>query len=193
MKRIYTTAEAAARLEVSVQTIQLWSDEGHLPAWRTKGGHRRVDADAVDAMAARHAQDAGSGSARMSIIAIEQEAEAEQSLRSQLREVCADADVRFFGDVFAALLDAGRAVPDLLILDSAMPGADPLALVQALGRLPATQGVRVVLTSRHGSGGRPDLIELPHGVAWLPRPFSATHLGSALERAAPTAQHRQAG
>lgn len=193
MMRTYTTAEAAARLEVSVQTVQLWSDDGHLPAWRTKGGHRRVDAEAVDAMAARNAQASGSGPAQMSIIAIEQEAAAAQSLRSQLRQVCADADLRLFADAFAALLDAGRTAPDLLILDSEMQGADPLALVRALGRRPATQGVRVVLTSPARNGGAPpEPIDLPHGVAMLARPFSAAQLWSALERAMPTAFQRHA-
>jgi excisionase family DNA binding protein len=42
-----TTAQAAEVLGVSAQTVQKWVDAGHLPAWRTMGGHRRLDAQAV--------------------------------------------------------------------------------------------------------------------------------------------------
>jgi excisionase family DNA binding protein len=45
-----TTAQAAEVLGVSAQTVQKWVDAGHLPAWRTMGGHRRLDALAVEQM-----------------------------------------------------------------------------------------------------------------------------------------------
>lgn len=191
MKRMYTTAEAALRLEVSVQTVQLWVDDGHLPAWRTKGGHRRVDAEAVDAMAAQHAQ--SSRTPRMSILAIEHEPDAAHSLRMQLREVCGNAELRVFGDVFTALLDAGRAAPDLLIFDSDVFGVDPVAMVRALMRRPSTRGVRVVLTSRiEDARSLERLDDLPGGVALLSKPFTAAHLWAAVERAVPPAYRRAA-
>lgn len=48
----YTTIEAAQRLGVSVQTIQRWVDMGQLRAWKTLGGHRRIESASVETMLA---------------------------------------------------------------------------------------------------------------------------------------------
>lgn len=46
-----TPAAAAARLGVSVRTLNRYVEAGLLaPASRTRGGHRRFDADDVDAL-----------------------------------------------------------------------------------------------------------------------------------------------
>lgn len=57
-----TTREAAALLNASLRTIQLWVEAGQLKAWKTPGGHRRILRTAVDAMIAeRQAVSSGSG------------------------------------------------------------------------------------------------------------------------------------
>lgn len=43
-----TTREAAARLGLAVRSVQLMVDRGELRAWKTSGGHRRIDAGSVD-------------------------------------------------------------------------------------------------------------------------------------------------
>ena len=44
----YSTAHLARRLGVSVPTVQRWVDLGHLKAWKTVGGHRRIDAESAE-------------------------------------------------------------------------------------------------------------------------------------------------
>ena len=44
----YSTAFVARRLGVSVPTVQRWVDAGHLKAWKTLGGHRRIDAESAE-------------------------------------------------------------------------------------------------------------------------------------------------
>ncbi len=38
-----TTDEVALELNVTPATVRRWIDGGHLTAWRTPGGHRRVN------------------------------------------------------------------------------------------------------------------------------------------------------
>lgn len=45
--RSYSTIEIARRLGVSPQTVQRWVDSGRLKAWKTPGGHRRIDAQSA--------------------------------------------------------------------------------------------------------------------------------------------------
>ncbi|MEP6505756.1 MAG: helix-turn-helix domain-containing protein, partial [Betaproteobacteria bacterium] len=44
----YSTAHLARRLGVSVPTVQRWVDLGHLKAWKTVGGDRRIDAESAE-------------------------------------------------------------------------------------------------------------------------------------------------
>src|SRR3954470_10117130 len=46
--RSYSTQAVAKRLGISLQTVQRWVDSGRLKAWKTPGGHRRIDARSAD-------------------------------------------------------------------------------------------------------------------------------------------------
>ncbi len=43
-----TIKEAATYLNVSAASLRRWSDEGKLAVWRTPGGQRRFDRQALD-------------------------------------------------------------------------------------------------------------------------------------------------
>ena len=43
----WSTREAADLLGVSLRTVQLWTEAGVLKAWKTAGGHRRINRDSV--------------------------------------------------------------------------------------------------------------------------------------------------
>ena len=175
-----TTAQAARLLGVSPQTVQKWVDAGVLPAWKTVGGHRRLDADAVGRMVAtrRTAVPATRG---LSIIVVDDDAATASVLAAQLRDLHPDATLRVFGDGFSALLDAGREAPDVLIADIDLPGLDGLAMVRQLADNPATQRMRIVLTTGPDADAARQG-ELPAGVALLRKPLSAALLAEAIGR-----------
>ena len=47
-REFISTRKAADMLGVAVSTIQLWTDDGLLNAWVTKGGHRRISLDSIN-------------------------------------------------------------------------------------------------------------------------------------------------
>ena len=51
-KRLLTVTQAAERIGVSPQTVRRWADEGLIPVARTPTGHRRFDADQIEAVVA---------------------------------------------------------------------------------------------------------------------------------------------
>lgn len=180
-----TTAQAAKRLGVSPQTVQKWVDAGFLPAWKTVGGHRRLDADAVERMVVSRRSPGFAAEARKrSILLVEDNPVTAAMLEAQLRELRPNADVRVFADGFSALLDAGRQVPDLLITDVDLPGLDGLAMVRQLRENPATQPMRIVLVTSHSASELSRFGSLPADVPLLHKPVSNDALIAALGNAA---------
>ncbi|MEY2842846.1 MAG: hypothetical protein RI920_883, partial [Pseudomonadota bacterium] len=52
--RSYSTTEIAQRLGISTQTVQRWVDTGKLEAWKTLGGHRRIEAESAEHLFRSH-------------------------------------------------------------------------------------------------------------------------------------------
>lgn len=49
-KRLLYTREAAKLLDVAVSTVQQWTNNGLLNAWKTVGGHRRISCTSVESV-----------------------------------------------------------------------------------------------------------------------------------------------
>lgn len=176
-----TTAQAAKRLGVSPQTVQKWVDAGYLPAWKTVGGHRRLDADAVERMvASRRSGGVPEEPRALSILLVEDNPITATVLEAQLAELRPGARVRIFADGFSALLDAGRDVPDYLITDIDLPGLDGLAMIRQLRENPATQSMRIVLVTTHTPEEVARFGPVPEGVPMLHKPVSSESLNEAL-------------
>lgn len=43
MQDYLSVTEAALELGISEATVRRWVDQGHLVAWRTPGGHRKIN------------------------------------------------------------------------------------------------------------------------------------------------------
>jgi len=181
-RKSITTAQAAERLGVSPQTIQKWVDAGHLPAWKTMGGHRRLDAEAVERMVVERHTSSGvvAAAGGESIMLVEDNPVVAAALEAQLQELRPGVRLRIFGDGFTALLDAGRDVPTLLITDIDLPGLDGLAMIAKLRANPATQAMRIVLASSHTGQDLARFGPLPEGVPLLSKPVSPEALAAAL-------------
>jgi excisionase family DNA binding protein len=179
-RKSITTAQAAKRLGVSPQTVQKWVDAGHLPAWKTMGGHRRLDAEAVERMVVdRQSQVVPTG---LTIVLVEDDPITAAVLEAQILQLRPDARLRVFGDAFTALFDAGRDIPRLLITDINLPGLDGLAMFDKLRQNPAVQGMRIVLATSHSDEELARFGPLPEGIPLLRKPISLEALQAVLGR-----------
>lgn len=179
-QKTITTAQAAKRLGVSPQTVQKWVDAGYLPAWKTVGGHRRLDAEAVERMASER-RSGDTPPRGLSVMLVEDNPVAAAVLEAQLQDVLPGAEVRTFDDGFSALLDAGRRVPDVLVTDIDLPGLDGLAMIRQLRANPATQKMRIVLITTHSEADLQRFGPLPEGVPLLRKPVDLTLLDQAVK------------
>lgn len=146
----YSTRDVAALLGLAVRSVQLMVDRGELQAWKTPGGHRRIDRASVDAFlqgreshgkkrsaggtAADAAVAAGSAQSRgkAKVLIIEDSKHYQKLASMLLRNDFPELEIFVADDGFAGLAMAGQLRPALLIVDILLPGMDGATLIASL-------------------------------------------------------------
>lgn len=176
-----TTSEVAKRLGVSLRTVQLWVEAGILPAARTPGGHRRIPATAVEALAlstglAERVADPGPAAQPAAapppqaydLLLVEDNADLRMLWEVTLESLGDAINLRVADTGYAALLHIGQKQPDLMVTDLMLPGMDGFEMIRTLQRDPSYAGIRILAITSLGPadvqdrGGLPDSVELMH-------------------------------
>lgn len=136
--RSYSTAEVARRLGVSVPTVQRWVDQGHLKAWKTVGGHRRLDADSADRFIARQTSAGAAlpetdGPTRpLSVLLVDDSADDRDLMSALVEAAIPGASIGHAENGFEALVAIGHSAPDVVITDIMMPNMNGFEMLRHL-------------------------------------------------------------
>lgn len=178
--RSYSTIQLAQTLGVSVQTVQRWVDAGHIKAWKTVGGHRKIDADSADAwMRTMRLGNADMPAptpvsptgAALRVLVVDDDPASVEVVATLVADTIADAVIEKACNGFQALQTIARNVPDLLVTDIVMPHIDGLEMLRHVAAQESRPGL-VVVTSVitredvESSGGT-----LPVGIVFLRKPL----------------------
>jgi excisionase family DNA binding protein len=186
--RSYSTAHLARRLGVSVPTVQRWVDLGHLKAWKTVGGHRRIDAESAEAFIRAQAQQRGGEAAAeaatpFSVLVVDDNPD-DRDLLSALVEIATPgARVVLAPNGFDALIEVGKAMPDLIVTDITMPHMDGVEMIRHLSAQGAARPPAIVAVSAHSAAHVDKLGGLPAGVALLSKPVDPARFVEAVNTA----------
>jgi len=188
-----STREAAELLGMAVRSVQLMVDRGDLKAWKTPGGHRRIDRasvmhwmhldsvqDTASAVATDHrplsavqSDDSPSKNAVQSALAtspvqamlIEDSAHYQRLVRMLVEQHAPSVELHVADDGIAGLMMAGRIEPRILIVDILLPGIDGAALITSLRSNPEfSHKSLIVITSLDEAEREP----YAHALAGLP-------------------------
>lgn len=153
----YTTQEAARLLGLAVRSVQLMVDRGELQAWKTPGGHRRIDPASVAAWQARQqgTLPAAAGPRRtaetvpraLRILLIEDSVHYQNLIGLLVRRALPEAEFQVASDGIVGLAQVGQWQPDLLIVDLLLPGIDGAALIASLRSQPMFGALRLVVVT----------------------------------------------
>jgi excisionase family DNA binding protein len=141
----YSTTEAAALLDVAVRTVQLWVERGVLNAWKTPGGHRRIDAGSVRRLLDERQRVTSAAECR--ILIVEDQPEHAEFLKMFVQAVAPRAGIQIARNGLAAMLCIGREPPNLVLLDLLMPQMDGFEMLRELASDRDLQRMRVVVVS----------------------------------------------
>ncbi len=188
----YSTADLARRLGVSVPTVQRWVDLGHLKAWKTVGGHRRIDAESAEMFIRAQMQqrggeatDAAAAEAVVpfSVLVVDDNAD-DRDLLCALVEIAAPgARIVVAPNGFDALIEVGKAMPDLIVTDITMPHMDGVEMIRHLSAQGAARPPAIVAVSAHSAAQVDRLGGLPSGVTLLSKPVDPARFVEAVNTA----------
>src|SRR5215472_14759499 len=148
---MYLTTHAIARLlDVSPSAVLTWIDKGLVPAFRTPGGHRRVERTALVQFLRSHGMPVPHqllGVTRL--LVIDDEPAFLRATRRQLARQAPHLGVEAAAGAVEGLLKVGTFRPDAVLLDAYMPGMDGLEMCRKLRGTPETAHILVIaLTGR---------------------------------------------
>lgn len=170
---VCTTRQAARRLGVSLRTVQLWVENGTLPAWKTVGGHRRISTEAVDRLVAQQGEalDRVGGTGLLRVLVVEDQMSLRQLYQMTLASWDLPLEVLTAENGYQGLLMTGEQHPDLLIADLSMPYMDGFEMIRTLKAAEEFADLEIVVVSAldkfeiEARGG------LPEGVTVFPKPI----------------------
>lgn len=185
-----STREAATILGVSMQTVQRWVDLGQLQAWKTLGGHRRIERSSVDQLllarpshpARAPVQPAASGEANVKVIVVDDDPSDLRLLANVCRHALPGAVIEPFSDGFDALLAIGQSTPDVLVTDVMMPNLNAFEMLARLMRSPELCPPLVVATSSYTREELAAFGQLPESVRFVQKASVAVALTELLRQ-----------
>ena len=149
-----STAEAAKLLGLSTTMVQSLMDNNELKGWKTRGGHRRISLQSIQAYqrATQHEQ-VNTHRRLPRIMVVSEDAEGLKLLKRQHRSWDIPLPTHFFDSVTEALLEMTDNRPDMLLVELMVPLAQQNKTLQALHNFTSRGGtpLSVVLLTQEKS------------------------------------------
>ena len=188
-RRSYTTLDVAKRLGVSLQTVQRWVDAGHLKAWKTLGGHRRIDAESAEQLFKSQDGQIGVVSdsktpASISVVVVDDDAADRALMVALVRQALPEAHIEVAENGFLALALIGKLRPDIVITDIHMPHMDGFEMVRQLSANELIRPQTLIAVSASSPQEVAVLGQLPDDVQLLTKPLDQALVIATLRRAA---------
>lgn len=193
-----TTREAAELLGVSVGTVLNMVERAQLEAWRTEGGHRRITMASVLSHLSRRQGGQPLPPApvperqALEVLVIEDDEFLLEVYRDQFANWGLPVNLRFAGNGVEGLIELGRHLPDVLLIDLRMPVVDGFAVVRTLRDRPGFAAMDIIAITGLDAGRIEREGGLPPGVVVWPKPVPFHQLRGFLEARITTMQRNTA-
>lgn len=146
--KFLTTHQIAGLLGVSERTVANWIDRGHLDAFRTPGGHRRVSPQALrEFLKTRNIPVPDELAEEVQVLIVEDDPMVAETLKGYLEEGDTPYETTTIGDGVSALIHIGNRRPRVVLLDILMPGMDGLEVCRKIRKNPLLADVAVIFVT----------------------------------------------
>ena len=151
MKNIFTVHTASKYCRVTPRTIINWIEAGHIPCYRTVGGHRRMKQADVIAFMEKHGiplPEKDSAKPKR-ILVVDDDPKVIKSISRNLLGDDLNYEIETAKDCFEAGLKVQSFKPDAVILDIMMPGISENRVCRQIKANPDTKDAKVIVLSNY--------------------------------------------
>lgn len=152
MEDVLTVYKASQYCNVSSKTIINWIEAGHIKAYKTVGGHRRINRSDLEAFMRSQGipipKDEQTGQKKR-ILVVDDDPIIVETIVQALEEDEFDYDVISAADGFEAGLQVSHFSPDLILLDIMMPDIKGYEVCRKIKENPDTEHTKIVVLSAY--------------------------------------------
>jgi len=148
--KLLTTGEVARYCDVSTNAVKKWIRNGRLRAFRTPGGHFRVESEDFREFLIRHHMPVYPEffeNAPRRVLLVDDDKQVREMLAEVLKTMGMELEVEQAEDGYDALLKAGHSKPHLMVLDLRMPRMDGFEACRRIRANPSTSNTRILAIS----------------------------------------------
>lgn len=152
MDEVFTVFTASKYCNVSSKTIINWVDQGHINAYRTPGGHRRINRKDLEAFMKKQGipiPETMTADDRKKILVVDDDPIIVESIVQSLEEDEHDYEVISAADGFEAGLQVNHFKPHILILDIMMPDIKGYDVCKRIKSSPETKDTKIIVLSAY--------------------------------------------
>ncbi len=149
---ILTVSQASKYCKVSSKTIINWIEAGHLKAYKTVGGHRRIKKDDLDQFLKEKGMplpEEPKKEERKRILVVDDDKIIVETIVQALEEDEFGYEMISASDGFEAGLQISHFKPDLLILDIMMPDINGYEVCKKVKTNPETKDTKIIVLSAY--------------------------------------------
>jgi excisionase family DNA binding protein len=152
MEEVLTVFKASQYCNVSPKTIINWIDSGHIKAYKTVGGHRRINVVDLEAFMRKQGipiPDGQKAEPKRKILVVDDDPIIVETIVQALEEDEFDYEVISASDGFEAGLQVNHFKPHLLILDIMMPDIKGYEVCKKIKDNPETKNTKIIVLSAY--------------------------------------------
>ena len=152
MEDVLTVFKASKYCSVSPKTIINWIESGLIKAYKTPGGHRRINRKDLIAFMENQGMplpEKEIDTGRIKILVVDDDPIIVESIVQALEEDEYDYEVISAADGFEAGIQVSHFQPDLLILDIMMPDIKGFDVCQKIKSSPETKETKIIVLSAY--------------------------------------------
>lgn len=181
---ILGTTDISKACGVTIQTVQSWIDRGVLYAFRTPGGHRRVQREEfinfLEKFQFPLMADVTSTVPR--ILIADDEKDLKDIISTTVSDTFPNAVITMCSSGADALIQMGMVKPDLAILDVFMPGLNGIQLLEKIRNFPELRLTKVLIVTGHKNEVSEKELKEKGATEILFKPFRSDELKECLLR-----------
>ncbi len=152
MEDVFTVYKASRHCNVSPKTIINWIEAGHIEAYRTVGGHRRIKRSDLESFMRRQGipvPEEEIPELRNRILVVDDDPIIVETIVQALEEDDHDYEVISASDGFEAGIQVNHFKPNLVILDIMMPDIKGYEVCRRIKSSEQTRQTRIIVLSAY--------------------------------------------